>query len=127
MDVMICTLRDKIVMDLKSLNGDYVGDGDDYNYGNFLYWDLWWWWGGDGDYFDGDNGDGDDYDYGDSLYCDYGDDDDNVMVMIAIYCDDVVEMGMRQQVLWEEAPIASLRNMFIGKQFALDRQKWWWW
>ena len=48
---------------------------------------------------DGDNGDGDDYDYGDSLYCDYGDDDDNVMVMIAIYCDDVVEMGMRQQVL----------------------------
>ena len=24
MDVMICTLREKIVMDLKSLNGDYV-------------------------------------------------------------------------------------------------------
>ena len=61
MDVMICTLREKIVMDLKSLNGDCVGDGDD---GNSLYQDLWWWC---GDYGDGDNGDGDDYDYGDSL------------------------------------------------------------
>ena len=38
MDVMICTLREKIVMDLKSLNGDCVGDGDD---GNSLYQDLW--------------------------------------------------------------------------------------
>ena len=29
-------------------------------------------------------------------------------------------MGVRQCVLQEEAPIASLGKMFIGKQFALD-------
>ena len=29
-------------------------------------------------------------------------------------------MDVRQYVLWEEAPICSLRNMFIGKQFACD-------
>ena len=29
-------------------------------------------------------------------------------------------MDVRQDVLWEEAPICSLRNMFIGKQFACD-------